>query len=130
MGSMSTDLTSELTHFNLVIRLRKAKQLAFLFFGLLGLSRCSCGPREPRQFRFFHCEACPNYQKLCFTAASALEVKHDHEKGYRQAHDFQVWSFSFWLSGEVKHIVHLIRWNLKAVLCQLGQDFTTVPARE
>ena len=27
--------------------------------------------------------------------------------------------------GEVKHIVHLIRWNLKAVLCQLGQDLNT-----
>ena len=26
--------------------------------------------------------------------------------------------------GEVKHIVHLIRWNLIAVLCQLGQDLT------
>ena len=22
---------------------------------------------------------------------------------------------SFWFSGEVKHFVHLIRWNLKAV---------------
>ena len=27
--------------------------------------------------------------------------------------------------GEVKHIVHLIRWNLKAVLCRLGQDLNT-----
>ena len=33
----------------------------------------------------------------------------------RQAHVLQVWSFFFWLSGEVKHFVHLIRWNLKAV---------------
>ena len=33
--------------------------------------------------------------------------------------------FFWWLSGEVKHIVHLIRWNLKAVLCQLGQDLNT-----
>ena len=46
-----------------------------------------------------------------------------------QAHDFQVWSLFLWLSGEVKHIVHLIRWNLKAVLCQLGQDLTTVPVQ-
>ena len=60
-----------------------------------------------------------NNQKRPFfsiTAAPALEVKHDHVKGYRQAHDFQVWSsFFWWFSGEVKHIVHLIRWNLKAV---------------
>ena len=33
------------------------------------------------------------------------------------------------VSGEVKHVVHLIRWNLKAVLCQLGQDLTTVPVQ-
>ena len=42
------------------------------------------------------------------------------DTGTRQAHDFQVWSFSFWLSGEVKHIVHLIRWNLKAVYANWG----------
>ena len=29
------------------------------------------------------------------------------------------------VSGEVKHVVHLIRWNLIAVICQLGQDLTT-----
>jgi len=29
--------------------------------------------------------------------------------------------FSFWLSGEVKHIVHLIRWNLKAVYANWGK---------
>ena len=28
--------------------------------------------------------------------------------------------FSFWLSGEVKHFVHLIRWNLKAVYANWG----------
>ena len=33
------------------------------------------------------------------------------------------------VSGEVKHVVHLIRWTLKAVLCQLGQDLTTVPVQ-
>ena len=38
------------------------------------------------------------------------------DTGIRQAHDFQVWSLFFcWFSGEVKHFVHLIRWNLKAV---------------
>ena len=33
------------------------------------------------------------------------------------------------LSGEVKHFVHLIRWNLTAVVCQLGQELTTVPVQ-
>ena len=39
--------------------------------------------------------------------------------------------FSFWLSGEIKQIVHLIRWNLKAVYANRGKiDLTTVPERE
>ena len=29
----------------------------------------------------------------------------------------------------MKHVVHLIRWTLEAVLCQLGQDLTTVPVQ-
>ena len=45
----STVLTSEFTHFNLVIRLSKAKQLALPFSSLLGLSRWSVGPRVPRR---------------------------------------------------------------------------------
>ena len=42
-------------------------------------------------------EAVLNIQKRPFsiTAAPALEVKHDHVKGYRQAHVFQVWSSFF-----------------------------------
>ena len=31
--------------------------------------------------------------------------------------------FSFWFSGEVKHIVHLIRWNLKAVYANWGKTW-------
>ena len=43
---------------------------------------------------------------------------------------FRCGLFSFdGLSGEVKHIVHLIRWNLKAVFCQLGHDLNTVPVQ-
>ena len=30
----------------------------------------------------------------------------------------------------MKHVVHLIRWNLKAVYANWGQDLTTVPERE
>ena len=105
-----TVLTSEFTHFNLVIRLSKAKQLAFLFFGLLGLSRCSCGPREPRHFRFFHCEACPNYQKLrfhCCSSSFRISTWQDRQ----QACPLPAGMVSS-VSGEVKHVVHLIRWNL------------------
>ena len=39
----------------------------------------------------------------------------------RQVHAFQVWFFFFWwLSGEVKHFVHLIRLNLNSRLCPCG----------
>ena len=49
-----------------------------------------------------------------------------HDTRVRQAHVFQVWfSFFWWFFGEVKHFVHLIRWNLTAVICRLGQELTT-----
>ena len=56
-------------------------------------------------------------------------MQHDMGDNRQQACPFPAGVVSL-VSGEVKHIVHLIRWNLKAVLCQLGQDLTTVPARE
>ena len=37
-------------------------------------------------------------------------------------------SVSFWLSGEVKHIVNLIRWTLEAVYA-LVADWNTVPVQ-
>ena len=118
LGWLTTVLTSEFTHFNLVIRLSKAKQLALPFSSLLGLSRWSVGPRVPRQ------NACLSEwsrsdlpETSFFTAVFAFTVTDYswHDMNDRQAHDFQVWSFFFWwLSGEVKHIVHLIRWNLNS----------------
>ena len=91
-------------------------------------SRGSCGPRDSSPTHFFIFEAVLNIQKPPFFAATFAVTLHETER--RQVHDFQVWSSFFsWLSGEVKHIVHLIRWNLKAVLCQLGQDLTTVPVQ-
>ena len=47
VGSMSTDLNSEFTHFNFVIRLSKVQQLALLFSTVFGDSRCSGCPCEP-----------------------------------------------------------------------------------
>ena len=126
---MSTDLTSEFTHFNLVIRLSKVQQLALPFctFCEVPLLRLSleilCAMHTSQS------EAVLNIQKHPLFAAVYSDIASYHERGTRQAHDFQVWSLLFWLFGEVKHFVHLIRWNLKAILCQLGQELTTVPVQ-
>ena len=54
------------------------------------------------------------FRNFVFSAASAFEVKHDICDWRQQACPFPAGVVSL-VSGEVKHIVHLIRWNLKAV---------------
>ena len=123
---MSTDRNSEFTHFNLVIRLSKVQQSALRFTSLLRLSRCSCGPRDYSPMRFFNCEAVPNFRNLLFS--QLLLTIHDNSIWYRNQAGTRlsgVVFFFWWLSGEVKHFVHLIRWNLEAVICRLGQELTT-----
>ena len=90
-----TVLTSEFTHFNLAIRLSKAKQLALPFSSLLGLSRWSVGPRVPRR-NAYQSEAVRNNQKFrCFAAALVNEVTcallHDTE--IRQVHGLRCGPF-------------------------------------
>ena len=51
-------------------------------------------------------------------------MKHDMQDNRQQARPLPAGVVSL-VSGEVKHVVHLIRWNLNAVLCQLGQELTT-----
>ena len=63
-------------------------------------------------------------KNLIFTiAARAFEVQHDMRDNRQQACPFPAGVVSL-VFGEVKHVVHLIRWNLTAVICQLGQDLT------
>ena len=97
-GWMMTVLTSELTHFNLVIHLSKLQQLALPFSSLLGLSRWSVGPRVPRQNACLS-EWCRSDlpETSFFTAVFAFTVTDYswHDMNDRQAHDFQVWSFFF-----------------------------------
>ena len=47
-----TVLTSELTHFNLVIHLSKLQQLALRFVNLFEISCCSGCPRDPSDLLF------------------------------------------------------------------------------
>ena len=130
LGWMSTDLTSEFTHFNLVIRLSKVQQLALRFFSHFEMSRCSCGPCEPWEMHSSRVKPCRTTRNLRFLQQLLqLHCIMSRQVPGRLTTFRCGVSFFWWLSGEVKHFVHLIRWNLKAVLCQLGQDLTTVPVQ-
>ena len=112
--------------FELVIHLSKVQQMAVLFFSHFEISCCSGCPRDYWPMRFFNCEAVPNFRNLLFS--QLLLTIHDNSTWYRNQAGTRlsgVVFFFWWLSGEVKHFVHLIRWNLEAVICRLGQELTT-----
>ena len=66
LGWVTTVLTAELTHFNLVIHLSKLQQLALRFVSHFEFSCCSGCPRDYSPMRFFNCEAVPNFRNLRF----------------------------------------------------------------
>ena len=119
---MLTDWTSELAHFNLVIRLSKAKQSAIPLTTFFMTSRRSCRP----------CEPWDNFQsaqvKLHGTATNFLiptQRQNNCKDPWKVSGScLQVWSTFFWLfSGEVEHIVHLnhlIRLNSNSFLSPCG----------
>ena len=72
----------------------------------------------------FVCSCAEHSETSVSTAASAFAMRHDMQDNRQQACPFPAGVVSL-VFGEVKHIVHLIRWNLKAVLCRLGQDLNT-----
>ena len=119
-GRMWTDLTTELTHFNLVIRLRKAKQLAFSFISLVCnilqtlLSQCLLETSLLPGFSRAEQSETP-----FFAAAMVFDVKHDMSYWRQQACPLPA-GMVFLVSGEVEHILHLIRWNLNSCLCLRG----------
>ena len=115
---MLTVLNSEFTHFNLVIRLRNVQQLAFPFCTFCDVPRFRLSFMNPVNASLL-CEATSNYQKPFFSAACAFEVQHDIHDKRQQACPFPAGVVSL-VFGEVKHFVHLIRWNLEAVLCLRG----------
>ena len=108
--------------FQLVIRLSKVKQLAFpfcTFVVLLPWSHLTLW-----ELRSYLSEAGLNSQKLHFFAAASIfdvTFKQQHETVTRQVHALQVWFSFFWcFFEEVKHIVHLIRWNSYSRLMPSG----------
>ena len=95
VGLMSTDLNSEFTHFELVIRLSKVQQLALRFSAVL---RCPAAPDVPGYLaKILACqsEAVLNVTNLRFCSTFCNFIATIQALGIRQAHDLQVWSFSF-----------------------------------
>ena len=113
--------------FQLVIRLSKAKQLAFRLRTIFGKSCCSYGPIWP----FENCV--PTRMKpvwtaknLIFTAAAqAFRISTWQDRQQACPLPAGVVSLVF---GEVKHIVHLIRWNSYSRFMPLG--LTWLPSRQ
>ena len=138
---MSTDLNSEFTHFNLVIRLSKVQQLALRLCTIL---RCPAVPAVPWKpwwkvvssewsqseqpetpflsllLLYFYCCWFICQWLLWFILTWQGAKPRTPTEGNRHMLSRCGFFLFWWLSGEVKHFVHLIRWNLKAVLCPCG----------
>ena len=116
-GKCLTDLTFEFTHFNSVIRLRKVEQFAIPFISLL---RCPAAPDVPGipvigSFTF----SCTELHKPPFCSNFTATVQHVPCMIRQQACPFPAGMVSL-VFGEVKHIVHLIRWNLHSCYVPIG----------
>ena len=100
--------------FELVIRISKVQQLAIQFCTFLEKSCCSgCPLWNLEELSSVTGQLYGTFQNLLFRSNLCSVIATCHDICTRQAHDLQVWSpFFWWLSGEVIHFVHLIRWNL------------------
>ena len=78
-------------------------------------------PGIPRQCISSTVKPCRTIRNL-FTPASAFQMQHDIRDKRQQACPFPAGVVSL-VSGEVKHVVHLIRWNLKAVCANWGKTW-------
>ena len=76
-----------------------------------------CEPSESSSLRV--CSRAEQPQTSFFAAALAFEVQHDMSDRRQQACLFPAGVVTL-VSGEVEHIVHLIRWNLNSGLCSRG----------
>ena len=65
------------------------------------------------------CSCAEHSETSVFTAASAFVMRHDMHDNRQQACPLPAGVVSL-VFDEVKHVVHLIRGNLKAVLCPCG----------
>ena len=99
--------------FNLVIRVSKVEQLASRLCTVFWTV-----PWEPWNQQFFFTAADLNSQKPPFwTAAQAFRIAAWQNR--QQTCPFPAGVVTL-VSGEVEHIMHLIRWNLNSRLCPCG----------
>ena len=122
-GKCLTDLTFEFTHFILVIRLSKVQQMALQFSTVFEESRCPGGPRVSRRNACLPSAFVLNSQKPLFRSNFTATVQQVSCMIRQQACPFPAGVVSL-VSGEVKHIVHLIRWNSYSCLCLYGTTWT------
>ena len=90
-------------------------------FGYAPFLRCPAGPLVPgllAAIPVYQSEAVRNYQKLLFFAVASAFGKGLSQEPQQKATGTCFPGVAFFpfdgFSGEVKHVVHLIRWNLKS----------------
>ena len=127
-GWVLTDLNSEFTHFNLVIRLSKGQQSALRFSSLLRLSRWSCGPRDYSPMRFFNCEAVLNCQKPFYHCSLRIwsSTWHSRQKATGMSFSCRCGLFGFWW-GETFCASNSLEFG--SCFMPLRHDLTTVPVQ-
>ena len=111
--------------FELVIRLSKVQQSAFRFCTFLWSPASPAVPWDPLWFAYFKEWSRAEHSETSFLLMQLLSWQwhyNMHKEPGRHT-TFRCGVFSFWLSGGVKHIVHLIRWNLKAVYANWGKTW-------
>ena len=106
LGWVMTVLTTELTHFNLVIHLSKSQQLAFPFCTFLWSPAFPAVLYEPSGMHLYWVKPLRTTINLIFTTtARALKFNMTCETtGNRHVLFLQVWSFWF-----------LVRWNMLCI---------------
>ena len=123
LGRLSTDLTSEFTFFNLVIRLSKVKQWAF-FLVSHRRSKCWTTCRSTRPHLFLGiCSWQPWQTFLLSNVAQETDLANQHapcEKAPGMS--FSCRYGPFWYFWWGKPVVHLIREDLIAVLYPMWVD--------
>ena len=94
---MSTELTSELTHFNLLIRLSNVQQMALLLSTVLKSLAAPVVPGFLAEIPVYQCEAVRNNQKLCLLLQlQLLRCNMTWEtRGNKHVLFLQVWSLWF-----------------------------------
>ena len=122
-GRLSTDLTSEFTHFNPGIRLRKGKQSAFFStFHTVVVEVLNHWPLQWGNHHFYAIGRAWRRQKHFFFSAvlKGLQQQSIVCEGNRHVLFLQVWSSWYFWWG--KPVVHPIREDLIAVSCPIWVD--------